>query len=255
MALFSSLPPAVKALFAQLGGWLIAYALNMLFSLSAISPWSVIAAQALSAATLAWLMSSARWWIPIHLGFMPAAMLLQGAPIAPGWYLAAFIALTLIYWNTFRTQVPLYLSSPEAIAAVEALLPRDRPFRFLDLGCGTGTLLIPLAKRFPNGHFVGIESAPGPYWVARSKAKRLPNVELRLGDYFQDSWRDYDFLYAFLSPAPMPRVGAKARRELAPTALLISNSFPIPDWAPKRVIPLSDAGNRVLYLYHHPEKR
>ncbi len=255
MASSFSLPPAVKALLAQLGGWLIAYGLNALFSLSAISPWAVIASQAISAATLAWLMSSARWWIPIHMAFMPAVMLLQGAPIAPGWYLAAFIALTLIYWNTFRTQVPLYLSSPEAIAGVAALLPSDRPFRFLDLGCGTGTLIIPLAKRFPNGHFVGIESAPGPYWVARAQAKGLANVELRLGDYFQDSWRDYDFLYAFLSPAPMPRVGAKAHRELAPTALLISNSFPIPDWLPDQVIPLSDSRNSVLYLYRHRRKR
>ena len=246
-----ALPPIAKALLAQLGGWLLAYVSARLGALgeSGLSPAWIITIQAAGAAGIAWLLASDRWWIPIHLAFMPAIIAAQRLEIAPYWYLVAFVASWLIFRNTIRTRVPLYLSNAQAVEAIAEQLPTDRPFRFLDLGSGTGALLLPLARRFPNGIFVGIESAPLPLWWARWQAQGQPNLVYHSGDIFAESWQGYDFVYAFLSPAPMGRVARKARKELTPGAVLISNSFPLPDREPGRVQPLDEAGRRTLYWY------
>ncbi|WP_217125284.1 class I SAM-dependent methyltransferase [Hydrogenophilus thiooxidans] len=246
-----ALPPLAKALIAQLGGWLFAYVSARLGTLgeSGLSSAGIITIQAVCAAALAWWLASDRWWIPIHLAFTPAIIAAQQLAIAPYWYLVAFVASWLIFRNTIRTRVPLYLSNAQAVEAIAEQLPSDRPFRFLDLGSGTGALLLPLARRFPNGTFVGIESAPLPLWLARWQAQGQSNLVYLSGDIFSESWRGYDFVYAFLSPAPMARVARKARNELAPGAVLISNSFPLPDQEPSRVQPLDAAGRRTLYWY------
>ena len=87
--------------------------------------WSwggTFAAQAVIATGTAAAMRSARWWLPIHLVFLPLAVTLRGLGLPPGLYLGAFVILLLIYWTTFRTQVPLYLSNAETAAAVAQLL-------------------------------------------------------------------------------------------------------------------------------------
>ncbi len=60
---------------------------------------------------------------------------------------------------------------------------------------------------------------------------------------------DYDVVYAFLSPAPMPRLWEKAGIEMAPGAMLISNSFVVPDVAPVAVITVDDRRATRLYVY------
>ena len=59
----------------------------------------------------------------------------------------------------------------------------------------------------------------------------------------------YDVVYAFLSPAPMPALGEKAKREMRPGSLLVSNSFAVPEVSPERVIELDDARQTLLYCY------
>lgn len=243
-----TLPPLVKALVAQLGGWAVAF-LGVRLGVLGHDPWRVIAVQAVTAAGMARLLASDRWWIPIHLAFMPAIIAAQQLAIAPYWYLVAFIALWLIFRNTFRTRVPLYLSNVQAVEAIAAALPTDRPFRFLDLGSGTGALLLPLARRFPNGTFVGIENAPLPLWLARHQARGQANLTYRAADFFAEPWAGYEYLYAFLSPAPMARVERKAQRELDAGAVFISNTFAFPNTEPFRIEPLDEKAHRVLYWY------
>ena len=62
-----------------------------------------------------------------------------------------------------RRAVQKFPMTAEGLANVEAiaaLLPPDRPFRFVDLGCGFGGVLSGLSARFPRGEFTGCEIAP-----------------------------------------------------------------------------------------------
>ena len=242
------MPPALKALLAQLAGWIVVLAL-VRSGLLAAGPWPLAAVQAGSAAGVALALRSANWWLPIHLGFTPMLILAGRLGIAPGWYLGAFAVLLAVYWTSFRTQVPLYPSNRQTVAAVAALLPADRPARLLDLGSGTGSLLRPLARMRPDCRFDGVEAAPAPYLLARALGQGRPNLRFERGDFFARTWSEYDVIYAFLSPVAMPAVQAKATRELRRGSLLISNSFPAPGLVPERVVTIGDRRATTLYLY------
>jgi SAM-dependent methyltransferase len=242
------MPPILKAFLAQAVGWLLALALWR-HGFTGAGIWALVGTQALSAATLAALLHSDRWWLAIHLGFAPMLLLAGRLSISPHWYLAAFVLLALIYWTSFRTRVPLYLSGRAAVSALQALLPPATASRMLDLGSGLGSPLLPLARRRPDCHFTGIEAAPGPFLISRLRARGQPNLVFARGDFFTHSWAEFDIVYAYLSPVPMAAVWEKACREMHAGSLLVSNSFPIPGVVPLRVIALGSGSGNSLYVY------
>lgn len=241
------MPPALKALLAQIAGWLLALAAARTGLLPA-GLWPLVASQALGAAIAAAVLRSARWWIPIHLAFTPLAVSARGLDLSPGWYLGAFLGLLLIYWSSFRTQVPLYLSNRRTAEAIARLLPQ-RPVRFLDIGAGTGSLLRHLARQRPDCSFCGVELAPGPWLVGKILLGGLPQVAWQRTDLFSLRWSDYDFVYAFLSPVPMAAVWQKAQAEMRPGSLLVSNSFPVPDHEAQRLVDVDDRRTTRLFVY------
>lgn len=242
------MPPALKALIAQLIGCAAAFAVAQSGRLPA-GLWPLVAVQAVAATGAAVALKSAPWWRWIHLGFVPMVVGAIQLGIAPGWYLAAFLVFALVYWSSFRTQVPLFLSNRRTAEAVAGLLPAERPAKLLDLGSGTGSLLRPLARMRPDCRFEGLESAPAPYALSRLLSRSQPNISLARGDFWNISWSDYDVVYAFLSPVPMPWVWEKACTELRPGSLLVSNSFPVEGVAPESVIEVGDRRGTQLYCY------
>ncbi|MBP8132955.1 class I SAM-dependent methyltransferase [Zoogloea sp.] len=242
------MPPALKALLAQLLGCTAAFAAAR----SGVLPaglWPLVAVQAAAATGAAVALKSAHWWRWIHLGFLPLVVGALQLGIPPGWYLAAFLVFALIYWSSFRTQVPLFLSNRLTAETVAGLLPAERPAKLLDLGSGTGSLLRPLARMRPDCRFEGMESAPAPYALSCLLSRAQPNISLARGDFWLIPWSDYDVVYAFLSPVPMSRVWSKASAELRPGSLLVSNSFPVEGVEPESVVEVGDRRHTRLYCY------
>jgi release factor glutamine methyltransferase len=66
---------------------------------------------------------------------------------------------------------------PETETVVDAVLrrlpSRGRPYRFLDLGTGSGCLLLALLAEFPQATGFGIDIAPGAVETAGNNARRL----------------------------------------------------------------------------------
>lgn len=211
-------------------------------------PLAAAAVQGVCAALAAHKLESPRWWVVIHLLFVPAIVAASTLDIAPGWYLAAFVLSLLIFWRTDKSRVPLYLTNASTASAIAALLP-PRPCHVVDLGCGNGGLLRQLARARPDCEFVGIEHAPLPWLWARLATLRLDNVYIRHSDFWRQHLGLFDVVYAFLSPAPMPRLWQKAIDEMKPDALLVSNSFPAPDVEPERTIAVEDRRKTQLYVY------
>jgi hypothetical protein len=241
--------PAFKALVAQLLGCVAVVVLLAADLLPQPAPLALAVMQGGFAAATASALRSARWWLPIHLLFAPAAVLASRLDVAPTWFLAVFVVLALVYWSSFRSQVPLYLTNRSMAQALLDLLPAERPTTFIDLGCGTGGLLRLLARRRPDCRFVGVENAPLPYLVARFGARGLANCRILRGNFWQQALTQYDVIYAFLSPVPMLPLWQKARKEMRPGAVLISNSFPVPEAAPARVVEVADRRRTRLYCY------
>jgi SAM-dependent methyltransferase len=243
-----AMPPYLKAFLVQLIAWAGVLVLLKAGVLPA-GRWPLALAQGVGAAGAAVLLKSAPWWRWIHLGFTPLLVLALQWSIHPNWYLAAFVILVLVFWNSFRSQVPLFLSNAHSAAAVAGLLPRGKPARILDLGSGTGALLRPLARLRPDCRVEGMESAPASYALSWLLCRSQPNISVARGDFWAISWTGYDLVYAFLSPVPMDEVWAKAAAELHPGALLVSNSFPVDGEEPVFVIEVPDRRRTRLYCY------
>jgi len=187
------------------------------------------------------------WWQLINLVFLPALWFASQVEIAPHWYLAAFMLLALTSFGALVSRVPLYLSSRQAMAAIAAEVPADRPARVLDLGCGLGGVLAHLARVRPRAELYGVDAAPLPWLISRIRLGK--RARIRLGSLWDENLADYDVVYAYLSPAPMPKLWQKVRAEMRPGSLFISNSFAVPCIEPQRVIALDDFNRARLLLW------
>ncbi|OHC60679.1 MAG: hypothetical protein A3H93_02075 [Rhodocyclales bacterium RIFCSPLOWO2_02_FULL_63_24] len=242
-------PPLRQAAVAQLLGALLAGTLVVLFFPAwATQPLILAGLQGLCAALVSHLRRGPLWWLPIHLGFMPLAVLALALGL-PSWvWLAGFVLLLLVFGRTDRSRVPLYLTNAPASEALAGLLPAE-PATMIDLGCGDGGLLRRLARARPDCRFVGFEHAPLTWAWAWLSCRKLPNVEIRLGDFWAHPLDRYTLVYAFLSPAPMQQLWDKARTEMKAGALLVSNSFPIPDVRPERSVEVADRRRTRFHCY------
>lgn len=240
------LTPSTAAGLTQLAATVIALAPVFAGLEITVAQWSIV--QGVVAMRIALFLGAARWWLPLHLFFAPAAVWAQGLALAPLWWAAAFVALAIVFGSTFRTQVPLFLTAREVRVRLGELLPQDRSIRFVDLGCGLGTVIAGLKRLRPECEFHGVELAPLPYVVSRLFAGRL-GCDVRRQDIMSVDLSRFDVVYAFLSPAPMPALWAKARREMRPGTLFVSLAFEVPGAEPEQIVPVSDHARHTLYVW------
>lgn len=248
------LPVSLLSLVVQCIALLIAGALAyLLHTLTAVDPaaWQLVMAQAALAAILSALARQPRWWPPLHFVFLPAVALAHAADV-PAWiYLAAFLTLALFFWSTFRTRVPLYLSGRLAWQALVPLLPRTEKFSFIDVGSGLGDVPLYLEPRFRQGRFVGTEIAPAPWLISRIRAwLRRSRVRFMRRDYARLDLADFDYVFAFLSPAAMPALWRQAEAQMKPGGAFLSLSFDVPGRAPDREIALAPGARHRLFVWY-----
>ncbi|MGZ8316175.1 MAG: class I SAM-dependent methyltransferase [Telluria sp.] len=244
--------PAVQALVLQ--GAALAPMLAIVWLLARagvpVSAPGAAALQGLLAAAFSRWRGLAPWWLPIQFLF-PLA--LYGAPalgLPPWLFLAGFVLFLVIFWSTFRTQVPYYPSGRHVREHVAALLPQGRPVAMADIGSGLGGLVLELARRRPESRFDGIELAPLP-WLASWLRARLAGSAARFirGDYEQCDFGAYDLVFAYLSPAAMPALWRKASKEMRPGAQLVSYEFSINEKSPDITIACGE-GRPNIYVWH-----
>lgn len=246
-----SIPPIFVALLLQVVSALAVAGLIRVLSLP-IQPWAAAVACGALAAGLSGFAGLERWWLPMQLLFAPALWLMLTFDVPPAVYGAVFVMLLLVFWSTFRTRVPLFLSSNATWSAVEDLLPPPdaaRPLRIIDLGSGLGGLLVHLAPRRPQDQLIGVELAPLPALFSKLRLMRHAHCTVRWGSFWKLDLGDYDMVFAFLSPVPMQDLWTKARAEMRPGTLFVSNSFEIPGQTPDRVVEVNDSRKTRLLVW------
>jgi hypothetical protein len=250
---FRSPPPSAQAVLIQLLSLPLVVLCAHLVPLSGDGELSIAGAallQGLLAAGFSLLFGLASWWLFIQLIFPISLIGALWLQLPPAFFLGGFILLLGIYWSIFRTQVPFYPSGPAVWEAVHRMIPAQRPIRFIDIGSGLGGLVLHLSGRRPDSSFTGIELAPLP-WIAsllRGRATASAARFLR-GDYTRVDFSAYDVVFAYLSPAAMPALWAKARAEMRAGSLLLSYEFHIPGADPHLVQAPVDGGP-VLYGWY-----
>jgi SAM-dependent methyltransferase len=241
----------VWALLIQIGAFALTLALVFLLARAGavLSYWHVALLQGVLAAALTWWRGLAIWWRAIGFAFAPALLATSQLSIAPTAFLALFLFLLLLYWSTYRTQVPYYPSGRKVWAAVDAALPQGRPLRVIDIGSGIGGLVLDLQRRRPGSRIEGIELAPLPWLASHTRALAArSSARFIRGDYEALDLGHYDAVFAYLSPAAMSALWRKAAREMRPGSTLFSYEFIIVDQAPSRIVyPYTDGP--ALYIW------
>ncbi|MBI3196750.1 MAG: peptide chain release factor N(5)-glutamine methyltransferase [Rhodospirillales bacterium] len=100
------------------------------------------------------------------------------------------------FWGLpFKVSPAVLVPRPDSETLIEAalaLMPgRTEPWRIVDLGVGSGCLLLTLLREFPNARGVGMDTSAAALAVAQANAEAL-GVEARLrlveGDWRQPGW-------------------------------------------------------------------
>ena len=106
------------------------------------------------------------------------------------------------FWSlTFKVTPDVLTPRPDSETLVEAalaaLVDRSRPWRILDLGVGSGCLLLSLLHELPNATGVGIDCSERALAVARDNAEALGvagRAVLQLGDWGQGIEEQFDLV-------------------------------------------------------------
>jgi hypothetical protein len=137
------------------------------------------------------------------------------------------LALSLLIFQGITGVPPMSAGAAEA-ADVVTLLKQARLNEgavIYELGCGWGSLVMALARAFPNAKIRGIEMSPLPYWVARFRTRHLPNVFLHRGDFYKFDLHDAHAVTCYLMIKPMPKLAGFLDRMLTPGTPVVSLTF------------------------------
>ena len=249
-SLLKKLPPSIIALLLQLSAFLLTASTAQLLE-KQLAPYAFALFCGTFAATLSYFVGLARWWLLIQFVFAPLLVLMLALNFPPIIFLIAFLIMLVVYWSTFRTQVPLYLSSNKVWQALETKLPNQQPFTFIDLGSGIGGVLTHLSQTYPNGRYYGVEAAPLPFiwsWL-RIKFGRHAQCSVRWGSLWNVDLSQYDIVFAYLSPVPMDALWRKAKQEMHPGSTFISNTFAVKNQPPQESVSVDDLHHSTIYLW------
>jgi release factor glutamine methyltransferase len=100
------------------------------------------------------------------------------------------------FWGLpFKVTPVVLVPRPDSETVIEAALSfmpdRTRAWRILDLGVGSGCLLLTLLKEFPQARGVGLDASADALAVAQNNADSLgvaDRATLRLGDWREPDW-------------------------------------------------------------------
>lgn len=231
---------SLKALLLQLSTLAVGFALlSFLYRTLGFttSPLMFLLACGCVAAMLSFLLRFDWWWVLIQLLFFPLIYLASMLGL-PSWvYLVVAVIFSLLFWSTYRTQVPYYPSSKRLIPPIVELLSEFDSPRLIDVGSGFGGLLFDLSKCSPTVRLLGVEIAPLPYWISvlRGKLSRS-NVKFVFGAYEALNFAEFDVVFCYLSPVAMPFIWEKVLAEMRPGTILLSYEFIVPDVPPSFVL-------------------
>ncbi len=108
----------------------------------------------------------------------------------------AYILAEREFWGlAFRVTPDVLVPRPDSETLIEAALAflpdRAAALRILDLGVGSGCLLLTLLREFPNARGVGVDSSSAALSVAQANAAALgvaDRADMREGDWTRPGW-------------------------------------------------------------------
>ncbi|MBR6355497.1 MAG: hypothetical protein IKR92_01465 [Alphaproteobacteria bacterium] len=124
----------------------------------------------------------------------------------------------------------------------------------VDLGSGWGSLLLPLAKKYPQHTFIGYERVWLPYIISRWRTRKLPNIKLYRQDFFTADFADVDAILCFQLASIMQKLLPYLQKHINKTVRIYVNRYPFKDLEPLEKVSV-DGDYAVYYAYDIEPKR
>jgi len=121
----------------------------------------------------------------------------------------------------------------------------------VDLGSGWGGLCAALSRSFPDSTVIGYENSwvPWLFSAAMQACLRRDNLRFARSDFFNAPLNTADLVICYLYPGGMTKLAPKFERELKPGAIVISNTFAVPEWKPETIVESGDMYRTRVYVY------
>lgn len=172
--------------------------------------------------------------------------------------------LTLIVWTKINGISPMPSSRKarrEMVSAVAAVRDQivskgpaaaGRNVRIVELGCGWGSVLRPMARKMPDCTFTGYETSPLPclfssfsVWILG-----LKNIEVIRKNFFYADLEGTDVIVCYLHPEGMERLEEKLfQSPPKPLFYLVSNTFQVSGLRPDSRTVVNDLFRSAIYVY------
>lgn len=120
--------------------------------------------------------------------------------------------------------------------ARKVLNVKGKKLKIIDLGCGTGTLLLPLAKEFPEHEFVGYDWDWIICKIVKFRSKKLSNIKIICDNFMKADFEEYDLIMCFLDTRAAVDLSSKFKERLKPGTVVISSAFELKNLEPTRIL-------------------
>lgn len=169
---------------------------------------------------------------------MPAIILIEIIALA----FLIFILLMFIPW---KFGAPFQSSSKKRIKKIIKIADIKKSEKAVDIGSGTGEIVIALAKNKNISEVHGFEINPLLAYISKLKIKKL-GLENKAFIHRKNFWKTdlskYDIITIFQINYVMPKLAKKIKSEAKKSVKIISNTWRFPNWKPAK----KDKG---IYLY------
>ena len=162
--------------------------------------------------------------------------------------LASFSLISLVYWSVRLGITPTPTGLRVRKTLTEALPDRVEG-EILELGCGWGSLLPMLTRRYPGQRITGYERSLLPYLVARGRTLLNPDIRIKQQDLFTADLGKVGLVLCYLYPDGMTKLSGHLQEHLPAGALVISHTFHLPGWIPIRQMTANDLYRSPVFLY------
>jgi SAM-dependent methyltransferase len=118
-----------------------------------------------------------------------------------------------------------------------------------DFGSGTACVASYISKK-TGAAVIGFELSWAFYlWsIIRNFLVGNKNVKIKHKNFFKQDVADADYIFCFLTPRAMKKLGEKFKKELSSKTKIISYAFKIPDWEPW-VVDREGGSGTPIYVY------
>ena len=133
-------------------------------------------------------------------------------------------------------------------------LNSNKNAKVTDLGCGSGSLLIPLAKEYPLAKFVGYEYDWFAFFLAKIRTFYISNLTVYKRNFLKENLSEYDLVLGYWISGLVDKLGEKLNKELKKESVVISEIFEVPKLRQIKVVESSLAFKKMKVYVYHPNK-